>query len=91
VARAPLAWRVDLLRAAAQHRPCDRRVVRSHMGVSPTAELHGNALIQRTDEWLTMAPMVRARIGVYEAALDAIASADGLHLFLVVSIGLDSG
>jgi 1,2-phenylacetyl-CoA epoxidase catalytic subunit len=61
------------------------------MGVSPTAELHGNALIQRTDEWLTMAPMVRARIGVYEAALDAIASADGLHLFLVVSIGLDSG
>jgi hypothetical protein len=32
VARAPLAWRVDRLRAAAQHRPCDRRVVRSHMG-----------------------------------------------------------
>jgi hypothetical protein len=51
-------------------------------GVSSTAELHGNALVQGTDEWLTMAPMIRARIGVYEATLDAIANADGLRLFL---------
>jgi hypothetical protein len=82
VARAPLAWRVDRLRG---RRPASslRSPGRTQSyGVSPTAELHGNALVQGTDEWLTMAPMIRARIGVYEAALDAIASGDGLHLFL---------
>lgn len=43
-------------------------------GVRPTAELHGHALFHGQEDWLAMAPMIRARIGVYHKALEAIAS-----------------
>lgn len=40
---------------------------------SSTAELHGHALFHGKDDWVTLATMPRARIGIYADALDAIA------------------
>ena len=39
-----------------------------------TAELHGHALFHGKEDWEPVATMPRARIGVYNAAFDAIAS-----------------
>jgi hypothetical protein len=41
--------------------------------VSSRAELHGHSLFHGKDDWLPLAVMPRARIGVYADALDAIA------------------
>jgi hypothetical protein len=50
-------------------------------GVSEQAELHGNALVHGKDDWVPMAPAIRARIQIYESALDAVAAAPGLQVF----------
>lgn len=42
-------------------------------GLSWTAELHGHAIVAGKDDWEPLAPMIRARIGVYGKALQAIA------------------
>lgn len=55
-------------------------------GVSEDAELHGNAIVHGKDDWAPMAKLVRARIGVYSDALDAIAAAPGVQVF---QCGLD--
>ena len=48
----------------------------SYSGIGAAAELHGHALLHGKDDWKPMAPMVRARIGVYNDAFDVIASHD---------------
>jgi hypothetical protein len=40
--------------------------------VAPTAELHGHALFAGKDDWKDLAPAIRARIGVYDKAMEAI-------------------
>jgi hypothetical protein len=45
-------------------------------GISADAELHGHALLQGKDDWKPLAPMVRARIGVYNDAFAAIGAHD---------------
>lgn len=51
-----------------------------HYGIAPHAELHGHSIVQATDDWAEMKPMVRARIKIYANALEAIAACDGLQL-----------
>jgi hypothetical protein len=48
----------------------------SYSGIGTRAELHGHALLHGKDDWLPLAPMVRARIGVYNDAFAAIGSSD---------------
>lgn len=49
-------------------------------------ELHGHALAQGTDDWVSMHPMLRARLGIYEDALSAIANVDGTA---IIRTGVD--
>ncbi|HEU0130992.1 MAG TPA: DUF3800 domain-containing protein [Mycobacteriales bacterium] len=51
-------------------------VVASAPGVPDQAELHGHALFHGSQEWAPFARRVRARLGVYHAALAAIAAHD---------------
>ncbi|HUP72199.1 MAG TPA: DUF3800 domain-containing protein [Acidimicrobiales bacterium] len=48
----------------------------SYRGIGTNAELHGYALLQGKDDWEPIQSMIRARIGVYSAALKAIARHD---------------
>jgi len=48
----------------------------SYAGIEARAELHGHALLQGKDDWRPLAPMVRARIGIYNGTFDAISSYD---------------
>lgn len=50
-------------------------------GIAPTAELHGYDIFQGKGDWTPMAPMVRARIGVYGRAFAAIAAHD-VHVII---------
>lgn len=54
-------------------------------GVSPRAELHGHALVKGSEDWTSMAPMIRARIGIYTKAMSAI----GAHDVSIVLRGLN--
>src|SRR4051794_2531542 len=49
--------------------------------VAPTAELHGHALFAGKDDWKELAPAIRARIGVYDKAMEAIGRY-GVKIFL---------
>jgi hypothetical protein len=49
-------------------------------------ELHGHALAQGRDDWGPMAKMLRARLGIYEDALRAIAATEGV---VIVRTGVD--
>ncbi|OBY29276.1 DUF3800 domain-containing protein [Mycolicibacter kumamotonensis] len=49
-------------------------------------ELHGHALAQGTDDWTPMENMLRARLGIYEDALRAIAAVEGAA---IVRAGID--
>lgn len=55
-------------------------------GNGKPVELHGHALAQGTEDWEPMAQILRARLGVYEKALSAIAAIDGVA---VVRTGVD--
>lgn len=44
----------------------------SAYAVSPTAELHGYALFNGKEDWEDLGPQVRARIGIYDKAMEAI-------------------
>lgn len=44
------------------------------------AELHGYPLVHGKDDWKPMAHMIRARIGIYSKALQAIADCDGAEI-----------
>lgn len=48
----------------------------SYSGIGTQAELHGHALLHGKDDWRPIAPMIRARIGVYNDAFAAIAAYD---------------
>ena len=50
------------------------REASENYGVRATAELHGHDLLHGTGDWKPMHDMIRARIGVYGAAFEAIAS-----------------
>ncbi|MEX2254595.1 MAG: DUF3800 domain-containing protein [Acidimicrobiia bacterium] len=45
----------------------------SYKGIGSTAELHGHSLFHGQDDWVPLAAMPRARIGIYGGALTAIA------------------
>jgi hypothetical protein len=63
-----------------------RKAARAYPGKLTTdAELHGHPLFHGRDDWSEMAPLVRARIGVYDDALSAI----GAHDVQIVLRGLD--
>ena len=49
-------------------------------------ELHGNSLAQGRDDWVPMKDMLRARLGIYEEALRAIAAVEGAA---IVRTGVD--
>lgn len=49
-------------------------------------ELHGRALAQGRDDWLPMEKMLRARLGIYENALRAIAAVEDA---VIVRTGVD--
>ncbi|MGH3832927.1 MAG: hypothetical protein ACRDRS_21220, partial [Pseudonocardiaceae bacterium] len=53
-----------------------RRATASYDGIEPTGELHGYDLFQGKGHWEPMKLMPRARIGVYDQALRAIAEHD---------------
>lgn len=53
-----------------------RRATASYYGIGPTAELHGYDLFQGKGHWEPIKLMPRARIGVYDQALRAIADHD---------------
>lgn len=50
------------------------RQASENFGVSPVAELHGHDLLHGTGDWKPMHDMIRARVGVYGAAIEVIAS-----------------
>lgn len=52
----------------------------SGYGVPTNAELHGYPLVHGKDDWEPMAKKVRARIGVYTKALQAIADCSGAEI-----------
>jgi len=54
--------------------------------ITPTAELHAHALTQGSEDWASMASMLRARLGIYEACLQAIHDTAGVRAFIY---GLD--
>ncbi|HNM84839.1 MAG: DUF3800 domain-containing protein [Mycobacterium sp.] len=49
-------------------------------------ELHGHALAQGTEDWESMHPMLRARLGIYEEALRAVAAVNGAA---IIRTGVD--
>lgn len=49
-------------------------------GVHWSAELHGHQILHGKGEWERMGPKVRARIGIYRKAFEAIAACDGLEI-----------
>lgn len=53
-----------------------RQAAVNYSGITPTAELHGYDLFQGKGDWTPIKPMLRARIGVYDKALRAIADHD---------------
>jgi hypothetical protein len=58
--------------------------------VSDEAELHAHEIFAGKGDWQRMAPMIRARIGVYDKALQAIADHDVTVIIRSVDItGLD--
>lgn len=61
------------------------QAARSYPGVSPTAELHGHDLVHAKGAWAPLEPMLRARIGVYNAAFRAIAA----HQVEIIIRGVD--
>ncbi|MEX2269359.1 MAG: hypothetical protein WEA75_11815 [Acidimicrobiia bacterium] len=48
----------------------------AYTGIGSTAELHGHSLFHGKDDWIPLAMMPRARIGVYADALTAISDYD---------------
>jgi hypothetical protein len=54
----------------------------SSYGVHWSAELHGHELLHGKGEWELMAPLVRARIGIYMKAFEAIAACDGIEIVM---------
>lgn len=54
-------------------------------GVPADAELHGHSIFQGRDEWACMSNFARARVGVYERAMQAI----GEHDVSLVLRGVD--
>jgi hypothetical protein len=49
-------------------------------GVHWSAELHGHEILHGKGEWGHMGPKVRARIGIYRKAFEAIAACDGVEI-----------
>ncbi len=59
-------------------------------GVDPESELHAHDIFAGKRDWETLAPMTRARIGIYDEALQAIADHDVTVIIRSVNItGLD--
>lgn len=57
-----------------------RKAATEH-GVDEKAELHGHALMHGKEDWALMGPKIRARIGVYDAAMKAMGDHD-VHVIL---------
>lgn len=53
----------------------------SYDGIRPDAELHGYDIFQAKNEWEPLAKLTRARIGIYDQALAAIAE-HGVNLLI---------
>jgi hypothetical protein len=51
-------------------------------GVHWSAELHGHQILHGLGEWECMAPKVRARIGIYRKAFEAIAACEGIEIVM---------
>lgn len=73
----PLARALDeVVEEAADH----------YRGLSGRAELHGYSVMHGEDDWQSLKPLTRARIGVYAKALEAVGETDariiirGVHL-----------
>ncbi|MEN4396757.1 DUF3800 domain-containing protein [Mycolicibacterium senegalense] len=49
-------------------------------GVHWSAELHGHQILHGKGEWEYMGPKVRARIGIYRKAFEAIAACEGVEI-----------
>src|SRR5689334_3876788 len=54
----------------------------SGYGVHWSAELHGHQILHGLGEWEPMAPMIRARIGIYRKAFEAIAACEGIEIVM---------
>lgn len=54
----------------------------SGYGVHWTAELHGYELVHGEGDWARMNDKIRARIGIYRKAYEAIAACDGIEIVL---------
>ncbi|MDC8973995.1 DUF3800 domain-containing protein [Mycobacterium marinum] len=54
----------------------------SSYGVHWSAELHGHQILHGEGEWERMGPKVRARIGIYRKAFEAIATCEGVEIVM---------
>lgn len=52
------------------------KAARAYEGIEPETELHGYEIFHGKQEWEPLSRMVRARVGIYAEALQAIADAD---------------
>lgn len=60
--------------------------VTARFGLDPRTELHGHELAQGKGDWAPLAKMLRARLGIYRSALEAIRDTTGVRAF---QYGLD--
>lgn len=61
------------------------KAITDHSNLHPRAELHGHDIFAGKKDWARLAPKIRARIGVYDDALQAIAQ----HAAAVIFRGVD--
>jgi hypothetical protein len=62
------------------------KAAQAYSGLNPTAELHGHAIFHGKDDWAPLAPMVRARIGVYHDAFAAIGASQAQVIIRGVNV-----